>query len=184
MNGALDVYTCGSGKIRNPRTARCVSAALPLGAAIDAAVQAALAGRVPPRPCGSAQAYDFATRGCVGDRARVQALTEVKKRGGLASAANAAAAAKNVTHAIFAGIKDRNAAANHEEAVQLLAYLQGQVRTCAAQLEAARSRERDLTRALLAESNRFVKTTAPRKAAPRKTAPKPPKTTNSKVWRP
>ena len=85
-----EVYAgCGAGRVRNPRTARCVKKRRALGAAIHAAAQqlAQGDGRVPP--CGPKTAWDFATRGCVADAARVRALRALYDRWALADAANA-----------------------------------------------------------------------------------------------
>ena len=92
------VFTgCGRGKVMNPRTSRCASASLPLGAAIEAAAKALMAGQK-PRAC-PAGAYDFATGECVTDKPRVAALRDLAERWAVAEAANidAAAVAKLMT---------------------------------------------------------------------------------------
>lgn len=106
---------CGAGKIANPRTSRCVSTSLPLGAAIKAAAEALMAGQTPPRACPGG-AYDFATGECVTDRPRVQALRDLVERWAVAEAANrnSAAVAKLMTASALAsaaGANNRAAAA-------------------------------------------------------------------------
>lgn len=84
-----EVYAgCGAGKVRNPRTARCVRKRRPLGAAIHAAAQQLMQGAAVPA-CGARAAWDFAARECVADAPRVGALRALYGKWGLAAAANA-----------------------------------------------------------------------------------------------
>ncbi len=80
--------TCGPGKIRNPRTDRCVRRDQPLGRALHAAAEALRAGTRLPACAPAGQAYDPAAKGCTSDRYRAPALRDLMTRYAWAAAAN------------------------------------------------------------------------------------------------
>lgn len=80
--------TCGAGRIRNPRTDRCVRRDRPLGRALVAAAQALRAGAEMPACAKAGEAYDHAEQGCTSDRYRAPALRDLLTRYEWARAAN------------------------------------------------------------------------------------------------
>lgn len=161
---------CKAGYVRNPRTDRCVKADGLLGRTILAATRAIAAGEAPARQCPGAQEYDYATGQCV-DGGRALALRELARRGRMerrVSNANAAVAAKDVTSRIFNAVRAKNyaAAANatdrdlrtaQGDAVELFRMvqdLQAGLGACGDALERSQQRERQLTAALLRNSDR------------------------------
>lgn len=84
-SNALDNYnsvhntSCSRGRIRNPRTNRCVLLRTPLGACIQATAKA-LARRTPPgATCAATSEYDFHSGSCVSDQPRVLAIRHMKR---------------------------------------------------------------------------------------------------------
>lgn len=150
---------CGKGRVVNPRTSRCVSTSLPLGAALEAAAKALMAGYT-PRAC-PAGAFDFATGECVtakADRARVQALRDLMERWSVAEAADidSAAVVKLVTKS---ALSSAAGAANKTTSARNLANLQNETMGLLARLtEAERHKAQALRdKAACEQELRFAK---------------------------
>lgn len=118
------LYTCGSGKIRNPRTDRCVRVSKPLGAALHAAAQTLRTkGTLPACNKG---VYDASAQQCTSDKSRAGALRELASRYRLAAGSNgnAASTAKFITSQAFAKAVAANARRGDAQLAEYLEEMQ------------------------------------------------------------
>lgn len=139
---------CEAGSVVNPRTARCVKTNLALGAAVDAAAKALMAGRLPAKDCGDKGAFEYESQDCVTDPPRVKALRDLLERWAVASATNgleanyrSERARIRELEAIALGLQEQLDAAQRERSV------------CKKDLERVRATLRVIERQLL-ENNR------------------------------
>lgn len=107
-----DMYTCPRGEIRNPRTGRCVMTKRPLGAALNAAVQALKKGQAWPECPSSNGVHDFASGQCVTNTSRVGSLRSLKAAWSLVNKSNSAHA-KLLTSRAFAAAVASNDKRQH-----------------------------------------------------------------------
>ena len=117
------LYTCGRGRIRNPRTDRCVQAKGPLGQALHATALALRAGQS-LKQCNKG-VYDPAAGECTTDRNRASALRELVARHQLArgSNGNARAMAKLITSQAIGKALAANARAERNEVASMFERL-------------------------------------------------------------
>lgn len=142
------LYTCGTGKIRNPRTDRCVQASGPLGRALNAAAVALRAGESPKR-C-SRGFFDPAAQKCTTNKARIAALRELTARYqlGRGSNGNSRAMSKLITSQAISKALAANARAERNEAGSMFERLAGYSTDLRAQLQEAQALALNMQRRL------------------------------------
>lgn len=141
------LYTCGAGRIRNPRTDRCVKASGPLGRALNAAAVSLRAGESLKR-CNKG-AYDPGAQECTTDKHRVSALRELTARYQLArgSNGNSRAMSKLITSQAISKALAANARSERNEVASMFERLAAY----STDLEAGRVRNVQALRAGLEE---------------------------------